>query len=151
MKWYVNWPSTVQRCQSFRFVACTSVDKTQCLGLIWSSLQYKIQGHCEGEACKEERQKGELEWERSINTVFSLNFSSASKGTFMAGKAKNMPQRCNFLRGEGGGVREWSERHGLTLRGAKFFETSFPHFLDLFYANRPLISLHNNLKRIWSQ
>ena len=35
--------------------------------------------------------------------VFSLNFSSAAKGPFMAGKAKNMPQRHTFLVGGGGG------------------------------------------------
>ena len=35
--------------------------------------------------------------------VFSLNFSSAGKGPFMAGKAKNMPQRYTFLVGGGGG------------------------------------------------
>ena len=33
--------------------------------------------------------------------VFSLNFSSAGKGPFMAGKAKHMYQRCNLLGGEG--------------------------------------------------
>jgi len=33
--------------------------------------------------------------------VFSLNFSSAGKGPFKAGKAKNMPQRFTFLGGEG--------------------------------------------------
>ena len=32
-------------------------------------------------------------------TVFSLNVSSASKGPFKAGKAKNMHQRCTFLGG----------------------------------------------------
>ena len=37
--------------------------------------------------------------------VFSLNFSSAGKGPFMAGKAKNMPQRHTFLVGGGGGGR----------------------------------------------
>ena len=37
--------------------------------------------------------------------VFSLNFSSAGKGPFMAGKAKNIHQRCNLLGGEGSG--EW--------------------------------------------
>ena len=36
-------------------------------------------------------------------SVFSLNFSSAGKGQFMAGKAKNMRQRCTCL-GGGGGV-----------------------------------------------
>ena len=30
--------------------------------------------------------------------------------------------------------------------GAKFSETSFPHFTDLLYANRPLLSLDTNLK-----
>ena len=36
---------------------------------------------------------------------FSLNFSSAGKGPFMAGKEKNMPQWCTFL-GGGEGVVE---------------------------------------------
>ena len=44
-----------------------------------------------------------------------------------------------------GGWGEWSERHGLTPRGAKFLETSFPYFYELFDANRPLISLHNEV------
>ena len=37
----------------------------------------------------------------------------------------------HFPKGGGGGeggVGQWSERHGSTLGGAKFFETSFPHF-----------------------
>ena len=33
--------------------------------------------------------------------VFSLNFRSAGEGPFMAGKAKNMCQRCTFLGGGG--------------------------------------------------
>ena len=39
------------------------------------------------------------------STVFSLNFSSAGKGPFMAGKTKKMCQRRTFL-GGGGGVVE---------------------------------------------
>ena len=57
-----------------------------------------------------------------------LPASSERKGPFMAGKAKNMPQKCTFL----GGGRKWSEGHGPTLGGAKFFETSFPHFKTYF-------------------
>ena len=57
-----------------------------------------------------------------------LPSSSESKGPFMAGKAKNMPQKCTFLGGRG----KWSEGHGPTLGGAKFFETSFPHFKTYF-------------------
>ena len=34
--------------------------------------------------------------------MFSLNFSSAGKGLFMAGKPKNMPLRSTFLVGGGG-------------------------------------------------
>ena len=41
-----------------------------------------------------------------VVTLFSLNFSSAGKGPFMAGKAKNMRQRCTFLGRWGGGVVE---------------------------------------------
>ena len=37
----------------------------------------------------------------STTPVFSLNFSSAGKGPFMAGKAKNMCQRRTFLGGGG--------------------------------------------------
>ena len=43
--------------------------------------------------------------------VFSLNFSSASKGPFMASKAKNMCQRRPFLGGRG----QWSEGHCFDL------------------------------------
>ena len=46
--------------------------------------------------------------------VFSLNFSSAGKGPFMDGKAKNI---YFSKRGEGG---QWSEGHGPTFTG-KFF------------------------------
>ena len=41
----------------------------------------------------------------NLCVIFSLNFSSAGKGPFMADKAKNMPQRCTFLEG-GEGVME---------------------------------------------
>ena len=44
------------------------------------------------------------EFNRGVNSVFSLNFSSTGKGPFMAGKAENMPQRCTF-QVSGGGVR----------------------------------------------
>ena len=47
--------------------------------------------------------------------VFSLNFSSAGKGPFMGGKAKNI----YFSKGSGGGER-WSEGHGPAFTG-KFF------------------------------
>ena len=46
--------------------------------------------------------------------VFSLNFSSAGKGPFMDGKAKNI----YFSKMGGGG--QWSEGHGPALTG-KFF------------------------------
>ena len=65
--------------------------------------------------------------------MFSLNFSSAGKGPFMAGKA-----------GERGGGVQWSEGPGPTLGGAKFFELSFPRFIKrphLFYGNRPFCYL----------
>ena len=45
------------------------------------------------------------EFNRGVNSVFSLNFSSTGKGPFMAGKAENMPQRCTF---QGVGGKEWS-------------------------------------------
>ena len=41
-----------------------------------------------------------------VVTVFSLNFSSAGKGPFMASKAKNICQRHTFLGGGGKGVSE---------------------------------------------
>ena len=40
-----------------------------------------------------------------VVSVFSLNFSSAGKGPFMAGKVKNMDQRCTFLERRAGGSR----------------------------------------------
>ena len=56
----------------------------------------------------------------------------------MAGKAKNMCQRCNFLGGEGGGG--WKRSSGamdmaplsLGNLGAKFSEMSIPHFTIYF-------------------
>ena len=49
-----------------------------------------------------------------LGHVFSLNFSSAGKGPFMDGKAKNI----YFSKMGGGG--QWSEGHGPALTG-KFF------------------------------
>ena len=49
-----------------------------------------------------------------LQPAFSLNFSSAGKGPFMDGKAKNI---YFSKRGEGG---QWSEGHGPALTG-KFF------------------------------
>ena len=54
--------------------------------------------------------------------LFPLNFSSAGKVPFPAGKAKNMPAEVHFSEGEGGGGK-WSEGHGPALGGAKLFET----------------------------
>ena len=70
------------------------------------------------------------EFNRGVNSVFSLNFSSTGKGPFMAGKAENMPQRCTFqVRGGGkecsSGVRDMAppleelsslKHHSLILR-----------------------------------
>ena len=63
--------------------------------------------------------------------VFSLNINSAGKEAFMTSKTKNILQSCTFL-GCGGGGEEESEGHGPSLGGAKFFETSFPHFRNYF-------------------
>ena len=72
----------------------------------------------------------------SERTVFSLNFSSAGKGPFMAVKAINLFQRCNFLReGEGGGGGSGVRDMATTLLwnlGAQFFEASFRHFKICF-------------------
>ena len=59
--------------------------------------------------------------------VFSLNFSSAGKGRFMAGKAQDMCQRRTFRGGGGGGggdsrVRDMA-RPLLRNFGATFSET----------------------------
>ena len=70
------------------------------------------------------------EFNRGVNSVFSLNFSSTGKGPFMAGKAENMPQRCTFQVSGGGkecssGVRDMAppleelsslKHHSLILR-----------------------------------
>ena len=49
------------------------------------------------------------------STVFSLNFSSAGKGPFMDGKAKNI-----YFSKRGGEGGQWSEGHGPAFTG-KFF------------------------------
>ena len=61
-----------------------------------------------------------------VQSVFSLNFSLAGKGPFMANKAKNISG------GEGGsGVRDKAPPSRGNL-GAKFSERSFPHFKTYF-------------------
>ena len=65
--------------------------------------------------------------------MFSLNFSSAGKGPFMAGEVKNMHQRHNFL--GGGGRGGWTEGHGPTLAEkfrSQVLGTSFPDFKTYF-------------------
>ena len=57
--------------------------------------------------------------------MFCLNFSSAGEGPFIAGKAKNVHQRCTFLGAGGSGV--WDMAPPLLGNlGTKFSETSFP-------------------------
>ena len=62
-------------------------------------------------------------------TVFSLNFSSAGKGPFMASKTKKNVLEAHFPGGGGGGGS--GERDMATISlwnlGTKFPETSFPH------------------------
>ena len=74
-----------------------------------------------------------------LSPVFSLNFRSAGKGPFMAGKEKdNMHQRHNFLWGGGRlGVRDNFFLAPLSLGnlGAKFSETSFLYFKTYFMQN----------------
>ena len=54
---------------------------------------------------------------RNAQTVFSLKFSSAGKGPFMAGKAKNAP-KAHVPRGCGvGGGGEEVHIIGVSLRG----------------------------------
>ena len=62
------------------------------------------------------------------DSVFSLNFSSASKGRFMAGKAQDMCQRCTFLGGGGDSRARDTARPLLRNFGVTFSETSFPIF-----------------------
>ena len=57
--------------------------------------------------------------------MFSLNFSLAGKGPFMASKAKNISG------GGGSGVRDKAPPSRGNL-GAKFSETSFPHSKTYF-------------------
>ena len=64
-------------------------------------------------------------------SVFSLNFSSAGKGQFMASQGKDMHQSHTFL-GEGSsGVRDMA-LPSLGKLGAKFFEMLFSHFKTYF-------------------
>ena len=79
-----------------------------------------------------------------LSPVFSLNFRSAGKGPFMAGKAKdNMGHRHNFLWGGGRlGVRgNFFLAPALSLGnlGAKFSETSFLYFKACFMQNGIII------------
>ena len=53
-----------------------------------------------------------------MNPLLSLHFSSAGKGPFMTGKAKNMCQRSTIL-AEGGG---WGA--GFRIHGGIYFQAS---------------------------
>ena len=69
-----------------------------------------------------------------VNPVFSLNFSSAGiKGSFIAGEAKKyMHHKGALFWGKAGiGVRDMAPPL-LVNSGAKFSETSFPHFKTFF-------------------
>ena len=67
-----------------------------------------------------------------IPPVFSLDFCSAGKGPFTAGKAKNMHHRSVRFRGQtGSGVREMAPLL-LGNLGAKFSEKSFPKYKTCF-------------------
>ena len=61
----------------------------------------------------------------NFTSVFSLNFSSAGKGPFMDGKAKNI-----YFSSGGGGGRGVRDMDPPSL--GNFF---IPIFSDLFYAN----------------
>ena len=52
-----------------------------------------------------------------MNPLLSLHFSSAGKGPFMTGKAKNMCQRSTVLAEEGGG--------GFRIHGGIYFRASW--------------------------
>ena len=57
----------------------------------------------------------------AAGTEFSINFSSAGKGPFMASKAKNMHQRlCTFLGEEGDSGVRGMDLPSLGNVGAKF-------------------------------
>ena len=67
-----------------------------------------------------------------MKTLFSLNFSSAGKGPFTAGKAKNMHHRGARFRGQAGSAVQ--EMAPILLRnlGAKFSEMSYNQFKTFF-------------------
>ena len=79
--------------------------------------------------------------------VFSLNFSSADKGPFTAGEAKNMHHRGALFRRQAG-IEVW-EMPPLLLGnlGAKFSEMSFPYFKTYFTQISHCYPVHNKLKR----
>ena len=62
-------------------------------------------------------------------TGFSLNFSSAGKGPFMDGKAKNIDKTFLGSGGWGEGVGRWSEVHGPRRHWEIFL---FPYFKTYF-------------------
>ena len=59
--------------------------------------------------------------------MFSLNFSTAGEGSFIAGKAKNMHQRGALFWGQGDSGVRGTAPPLLGNLGAKFSEMSFPH------------------------
>ena len=67
------------------------------------------------------------------NQGITLNFSSAGKGPFLTGKAKNICQRCTFLREGGSGVRDKAlPSLGKFLKLIKLSEKSFSYCKAFF-------------------
>ena len=86
--------------------------------------------------------------------VFSLNLSSAGKGSFMAGKAKNICQRCTFLGGRG--AVEWGtwfqtcceildllRPTGILRKSAIIFRQQFKTFDSNNFTLSSTLSFHN--------
>ena len=86
--------------------------------------------------------------------VFSLNLSSAGKGSFMAGKAKNIFQRCTFLGGRG--AVEWGtwfqtcceildllRPTGILRKSAIIFRQQFKTFDSNNFTLSSTLSFHN--------
>ena len=79
--------------------------------------------------------------------VFSLNFSSAGKGQFIAGKAKRCTRGEFSWRQGGSGLRDMAPPLLGNLE-AKPLWKDILSFYDVFYANRLLLPLHYNFKQL---
>ena len=107
---------------------CRKIGKLQyCVSWLWSISTNKSKGWAAKNPCHIAYVS--IFSPLSPGPVFSLNFSSACKGSFMAGKAKICPRGALSW---GRRVMEQWETWPHPRRSLKFFERSFSHFKTSF-------------------